>query len=566
MVHGAVTAFAAALVAAFLSCSSAMFIVPLDKQYVPVMMNGRKVADKTAYHGQVFIGYPKPQNFTVVFDTGSGHFFIPGSSCKDPPCKLHNQYHRSRSTSAIDINHDGSRIKGKYHDRDQMSIAYGTGEVVGEFVQETLCLGAAWGDDEAERPENCARVRVVTARKMSTEPFSSFQFDGVLGLGLGALALDPEFHVFNMITKNRAVPPVFSVFLSHYDEVKSEIAFGGLDDKRMDGPVTWVPLTTPEQGYWRIAVQSVRVGNLTVDFCNDGTCTAILDTGTSLLGVPKDSVQDLLWHTAREVSGDEDIDCRTVEGPPLVFELGGNFTVQVNYEDYSRRGPSEVVNNITNETHNICRASLLPMDMPTLGQKVFIWGEPLLRKYYTAYDTENLRIGFAPVKQEIPASVLAAREAAAQAAAEAAADAALPECRKARREPPTRFACTPHRRVARGCDAAATREGTARDASTGRLGTNGTAWENPDVTLLGAMGFDSKAETPLPDMTTYGRTPALRWLREARPLPRLAVATDNAATRRPRQKVQLLLDFASTFTACVLLLAVAKWWLASGAR
>merc|ERR1719454_1606024 len=124
------------------------------KQYVPVEVAGRSVVHKTAYFGTVHVGFPTPQKFTVVFDTGSAHFFLP-SSCQSESCRLHRQYNRSFSRSATDIDHDGTIVSNDASERDQVSLAYGTGEVVGEFVNEVVCLApppnASW-----ESAEHCA--------------------------------------------------------------------------------------------------------------------------------------------------------------------------------------------------------------------------------------------------------------------------------------------------------------------------------------------------------------------------------------------------------------------------
>jgi len=58
-----------------------MYTVQLSKQYVPVETNGGSVVHKTAYFGTVHVGFPVPQKFTVVFDTGSAHLFLPSSGC-----------------------------------------------------------------------------------------------------------------------------------------------------------------------------------------------------------------------------------------------------------------------------------------------------------------------------------------------------------------------------------------------------------------------------------------------------------------------------------------------------
>merc|ERR1719424_2468311 len=289
------------------------------------MSNGKQVSVKTAYYGDISIGGPKAQHFTVIFDTGSGHLFIPSRKCEDEPCAMHNQYDVRKSSTAIEKNHDGSAPTPKR--RDQVSIAYGTGEIKGEFVVDTVCLGetgdtsssseaanssqsaseeaylkqANLAEANVSMPLNCAAVRVITAQSMSTEPFRQFQFDGVLGLGLRSLALHPDFHIFDQIAKRQHIEPVFSFFMSHNDD-DSEMTFGGHDAVRIRSPLKWVPVHMPEQGFWRVPIKSVRYGNKTLEICEDGSCAAIVDTGTSLLGVPSAAFNPLVYGTARKLT------------------------------------------------------------------------------------------------------------------------------------------------------------------------------------------------------------------------------------------------------------------------
>eukprot|EP00747_Dinoflagellata_sp_TGD_P183544 gnl/TRDRNA2_/TRDRNA2_38487_c0_seq1.p1 gnl/TRDRNA2_/TRDRNA2_38487_c0~~gnl/TRDRNA2_/TRDRNA2_38487_c0_seq1.p1 ORF type:complete len:455 (-),score=61.91 gnl/TRDRNA2_/TRDRNA2_38487_c0_seq1:17-1279(-) len=386
-----------------LTSPSSVYTIPLTRQLVPVEKAGRTIAHKTAYFGTVHVGFPQPQNFTVVFDTGSGHFFLPSTNCDDEPCLMHKRYNRSASETVIDIDHDGTVVDPDATERDQVSLAYGTGEVVGDFVKEVVCIGSPGRGDEFDPMINnhCVKVRVVTAREMSAEPFRLFRFDGVLGLGLEALALNPEFNFFEQLTHSRRLAPMFSVFLSRTDgsAQQSEISFGGHNPSLAAAPLQWLPVASPDLGYWQVNIRSMKIGNETVPLCEAGDCNAILDTGTTMLGVPKMGIQSLALMLARQVPGDPtEVNCHDVPGPDIFFDLG-DITVRLTAEDYSAPAALRVKSKTSDSVKTICRSSLLPVEMPNVGPKLFIWGEPVLRRYYTAYNSHTKEIGFAPAAE-----------------------------------------------------------------------------------------------------------------------------------------------------------------------
>jgi len=374
------------------------FDIALRKQHVPVMKEGKPVAYKTAYFGQIGVGTPQ-HSFSVVFDTGSGHVIIPSTACHSETCQKHRRYNRTESSSAIDIEHDGKVISSGATQRDQVAISFGTGQVTGQFVEDVVCASQM-------DASSCVALRVVLATEMTAEPFGLFNFDGVLGLGLESLALQPQFSFFgrmaeHMAHDHRQLKPQFAVFLGRNDDDESSISFGGYSEQRASTQIAWATVASAELGYWQVVIKGIRIGSEALDICEDGTCRAILDTGTSLLGVPRQVSKTFHRLLARGVSEEQakELDCRDHPGRDIVFDLGGPV-VTLGPGDYSRPQPFSVTvpakDGSPSRTQNLCRALLLPVDMkPPMGPKVFILGEPVLRKYYTVYDWGSKQVGFA---------------------------------------------------------------------------------------------------------------------------------------------------------------------------
>jgi len=380
------------------SGSSKKVVIPLSKQYVPVIRKNRVVTHRTAYYGKVFIGLPQPQEFSVVFDTGSAHFLVPSSKCKSESCSHHNRYDRDISQSAVDIDHQGVAVDKASQDRDEVSVEFGTGAISGEIAYEVVCLKHHAGKtiEDALMTSECTKIRTVLATEMSSEPFMSFKFDGVLGLSLDSLALHPEFSFFGQMKRlNPSMEPCFGVFLSSSDQFPSEITFGGHDERRLASAIQWTPVLRPELGYWQIQLKKVMIGGEEVELCKSGDCVAIIDTGTSLLGVPRQITQHVHWLLARSVPNNPDeIDCRQHPGPDITFDIG-DVQLSLGPEEYSRPAGLRVITNSTKETEFVCRASLLPVDQSEpLSAKTWLLAEPVLRKYYTTFDWVGKRIGF----------------------------------------------------------------------------------------------------------------------------------------------------------------------------
>merc|ERR1719235_1632580 len=135
---------------------------------------------------------------------------------------MHKRFSRQESGSAKDIEADGTRaVKGQ--PRDQITVTFGTGEISGVFLQDDVCIGNL-----------CTNIYFVGATDETDDPFTSFKFDGVLGLALPEMSQGKDFNVMDHLVSNQARhQPLFSVFLSDSDIENSEITFGDIKEEHM---------------------------------------------------------------------------------------------------------------------------------------------------------------------------------------------------------------------------------------------------------------------------------------------------------------------------------------------
>lgn len=432
-------------------------MVRLTRQQLPLHNDGGVVQFKSAYHGRISVGRPTPQIMDVVFDTGSGHLVLPSALCKSKTCLRHVRYRRKSSGSAVDIDSDGTQVMPG-QPRDQLTVSYGTGEITGIFVRDHVCLGnrlptepepepvhadkqPSTADkhpvqassllqtkvqqmaqanaselredeyDEDQGNHGCSSVQLVAAMEMTENPFSSFAFDGVLGLGLVGLSQTPSFNFFDVAAQSASWDPMpgfekaFSVFLGTSKEEDSTITFGGYQPQALaeGSDFAWHVVRDPLDGYWQITLFGITVNGKRLDFCDDGTCRAVVDTGTSLLTVPS-IIGPRLVNMLR-YQNEPGYQC---DGPGPILELDlGNVTVVLEPRDIHRpefiasKAADGTVREIPADKVDNCVPMLMHLDLPEpLSKKTFILGEPVLQKYLAAFNMDpiNPSVGFATAK------------------------------------------------------------------------------------------------------------------------------------------------------------------------
>jgi len=362
-------------------------VIGLRRESVPIYRQGKIASFKTSYSGVLSIGQPA-QDFRVVFDTGSAHIVLPAVECRTEACTANHRrlYDQRKSITSLPINADGSLV----HDNEmgeQVTIGFGTGEITGEFAKDIVCFGKAQTGDEAQRDKElelqreemaalikqeslnirdteqeeekeedleagtvldeadgvdyspmCVEMNLIVAVEMSTVPFKTFQFDGILGLSLEGLAMNRNFSTFDMLVRNgMAAKPHFGVFLTDgEDNEPAEVAMGGADIRRMLEPLSWSDVYQPELGYWIVPIITVRIDGVEQEVCKDGTCRGVVDTGTSHLGIPAPFDQD--FSRLLQVDAGDLLDCRLAKAPHVEIDIPGK-TIILDAQSYMRRLP-----------------------------------------------------------------------------------------------------------------------------------------------------------------------------------------------------------------------------------
>ncbi|XP_062053827.1 pepsin II-4-like [Lepus europaeus] len=310
------------------------------------------------YFGTISIGTP-PQDFTVIFDTGSSNLWVPSIYCSSLACAFHNQFNPKKSST--------------YKATDKtLSIAYGTGSMTGILGYDIVKVGSI---DDTHQIFGLSE----------TEPGDTFvfaPFDGILGLGYPSISSSDATPVFDNMWDQRLVSEdLFSVYLSSDDKKGSLVMFGGIDESYYKGSLHWVPVSY--EGYWQFTMDSVTINGKTIA-CAD-SCQAIIDTGTSLLAGPTNAISKIQRHIrAYENSeGEAIVKCSDINSlPDVVFTIHG-----VKY-------PLPASAYILKED-DVCTSGFEGMDLDTSTGELWILGDVFIRKYFTVFDRANNKLGLA---------------------------------------------------------------------------------------------------------------------------------------------------------------------------
>ncbi|CAA2980606.1 aspartic ase A1-like [Olea europaea subsp. europaea] len=248
------------------------------------------------------------------------------------------------------------------------AIHYGTGSISGFFSQDYVKHVDLVVKDQD----------FIESTKETGITFLAAKFDGILGLGFqekyveNAIPMsDPPAYTYDMVNQGLVKDQDFSFWFNRKanDEDGVELVFGGIDSNHFRGEHRYVPMTIGRCYLLTFFdMGDILVGNETTGFyCGD--CSAIADSGTSLLAGPTTIIAQI--NHAIGASGVLSQECKSV-----VAQYGKTILKCC----YQRQNPKRFV-------PESGYALLMVLTM--------ILGDVFMGQYHTVFDYGNMIVGFA---------------------------------------------------------------------------------------------------------------------------------------------------------------------------
>lgn len=322
------------------------------------------------YFAEIEIGSP-PQKFTVQIDTGSANLWVPSKSCSDCE-KGSRKYDANMSTT---YSKDGQSYNEEY----------GTGACSGFISQDAVSIGG----------HTVANFKFGEVTKVVD--IDTRTINGILGMGNTNNVDNVPLLMDQLVAQDKIQHNVFATFLQADGKAGSVLTLGGTDNTYYSGDLTYIPLAGLQSNErWLISGSDFKIDGKSTASCSENSktpgCLFILDTGSTQIGLPKsemDNLQKVIEPIMQRSNGFAD--CSLVKSLPTLTFTSNGVDFSLEPEDYT----------IREYIPDAKKFSCMPQIAVSPTHNVWILSTPFLRKYYTVWDAEQHRVGFALSKPPI---------------------------------------------------------------------------------------------------------------------------------------------------------------------
>ncbi|KAF9225077.1 acid protease [Gyrodon lividus] len=301
------------------------------------------------WSGTVSVGTP-PLIYTVMFDTGSSDFILPGIAC-DASCDGHTLYDPASSLTSVNL---GEPFVAEFEGGDS---AFGQGHTDNVTIVGLTATDQTLG---------------VASHYSHGFQLEQFPPDGLMGMGFQSISLYHQSPVFQtFVAQGQTDEPVFAF---NFAGPRPELYLGGTNPNMYTGDFTYAQVT--ERGHWQVNMDSVVVNGVVVLANVD----SIIDTGSHLIhGLPEDvaTFYEAIGATPTPINP-RFYSFPCADFPSVSFTFGGTSFL-ISAETF-----------IIHIDHLDCFGAIIAGDVP-----FWVLGTVFLSNVYSVFDVANARVGFA---------------------------------------------------------------------------------------------------------------------------------------------------------------------------
>ncbi|TVY19393.1 Aspartic-type endopeptidase ctsD [Lachnellula arida] len=303
-----------------------------------------------SYFAQVQLGSAKTPVY-LLLDTGAGTTWVMGTSCTSGPCKTHDTFGSSDSTTFKDLS-------------TPFSISYGSGNVNGTMAQDTLSIAGM---------SFTASIGIAST---ASDQFNEFPIDGILGLSMSKSDGQNFWETLAASKTLKSNLVGFAIDRASDGPNTGVINFGSPDTSRFSGSLSYFPSESNLSDDWAVNITNVGVGTTQTGISSLG----YIDTGTSFIFAPPADAQKLHASIDGATSSDGStytVPCSTTT--PLTFSFGQS-TYSVSSKDW-----------VSAEVNGVCTSNVYGVGV--VDDNSWLIGDTFLKNVYAVFDYDQTRVG-----------------------------------------------------------------------------------------------------------------------------------------------------------------------------
>lgn len=319
-----------------------------------------------------------------MLDTGSYDLLIPDELCT------------SGCGSGQTFNGKKSKTYSSQPGRSD-SVSFGTGIDTYNLDQNNLnSADGTWRRDTV----TIGNVSVSSQEFLLCDSFGSFfagaPFDGIMGFSTKGTSTAPSRKpwFWTAYAAGKFSSPAVSLYLPADQLTGGEMTFGGTNPARYTGDIHYIDTYT-STGAWVAPMPGLSVNGKPQNIKEKN---ALFDSGTAYMSIGDDMATSIYAGISPLIKklndlGDWGVDCDTIDQVAAEF----TFTFGSGSKTFNATIPKSAFNlGPHKDFPGMCQTVL---SSTNFGLTQFMIGAPLIKQYYTVWDGENNKLGFAQLKK-----------------------------------------------------------------------------------------------------------------------------------------------------------------------